>query len=727
MVIIYAGLWLLVYLKGKNRTLSNVFNIFTTFMWLWTTALAMFYAINDNKISLNFMKMVYMFGGLIPPSFVLYSYAYIRGISRRDGIKYTLLYLPYVLLAMLYFQTDTMITKVVYSGDVKGWEFGNYHYIWEIFFAGFFTFGFYRYIHIYKHSVGMARVHIKYILFGTLSGVLLASATNVILPFIGVFDYVWLGPVGASTWLICIVYTIIKFQLLEIKIAVTRAGIFICVYTLVLGVPFGIGLKYLGAGLWLMPVSLMAVFATVGPFIYLFIQKRAEEALLAEQRQYQNTLRQASMGMSRIKDINKLLNLMAHILSRTVRIEHCAIYLLDGAKGNYTLKASRGFEVGNKEVLQELDEDSILIKRLKENQEIIVYEEIKQQAADAEDEYLKNIIAVVQKLDAELVVPSLDEDHLIAVIVLGKKKSGEMYSSDDLLVFSILANQSAIGIENALFYEETGKGLVEKFHEKRLKFLGELGSGVAHQMNNRFNVMSMAAGVGLDEIKEKDIQTLPKEELIQIIQYNKEVLEKIENSALKGKEIAEAIKTYSKASVVPSAVTLEQSISSSLNLLACKFKTEYLNVRKEYTPNTFVWANLSTLQEVISNAIDNSHDAMRTKEKLIASGKVNKEKYRPELVIRVNPEDNKLKIEIIDNGIGMKPEELDKVFVPFFTTKGASKGTGMGLNMMKQLLEKNQGTIAIDSKYEEGTTVTLKVPLATEEQINQTQEETDES
>jgi signal transduction histidine kinase len=362
-----------------------------------------------------------------------------------------------------------------------------------------------------------------------------------------------------------------------------------------------------------------------------------------------------------------------------------------------------------------------------ENQEIIVCEEIKQQAMDTRDENLVRIVSTVQELEAELIVPSLDDNHLIAVIVLGKKKSGEMYSPDDLMVFSILANQSAVGIENALFYEETGKGLVEKFHEKRLKFLGELGSGVAHQMNNRFNVMTMASGVGLEEINEKDINTLSREELIQIINYNKGILEKIGNSALKGKEIAEAIKTYSKASVVPSAITLEKSISSSLNLLACKFKIEYLNMKKEYPPDIYVWANLSTLQEVLSNAIDNSHDAMRTKEGLVKSQKIDVKEYKPELIIKAGPENDVLRIEIIDNGIGMKPEELDKVFVPFFTTKGASKGTGMGLNMMKQLLEKNQGSIEINSTYEVGTQVTLKVPLATQEQVNQTKEETDES
>ncbi|MBN1870008.1 MAG: HAMP domain-containing histidine kinase, partial [Candidatus Omnitrophica bacterium] len=278
----------------------------------------------------------------------------------------------------------------------------------------------------------------------------------------------------------------------------------------------------------------------------------------------------------------------------------------------------------------------------------------------------------------------------------------------------------------ALFYEETGKNLAEKFHEKRLKFLGELGSGVAHQMNNRFNVMSIAAGVGLEMIRGKNPETLQKEEYSSTMNYIESVLEKIETSALKGKDIADAIKTYSKASVVPNAVTLDRCVSSSLNLLSCKFKIEALNLKKEYAPDTYVWANLSTLQEIISNAIDNSHDAMTTKGKMAKMQKPDTKEYVPELIIRANPVNGKLMIEIVDNGVGMTQEQLEKIFVPFFTTKGASKGTGMGMNMMKQLLEKNNGTVSISSEYGRGTTVTLGLPLATEEQILTSQEEAEE-
>ena len=70
-------------------------------------------------------------------------------------------------------------------------------------------------------------------------------------------------------------------------------------------------------------------------------------------------------------------------------------------------------------------------------------------------------------MDASVIVPSYIESRMIAFVVMGKKKSGEMYSQDDLVVFSILANQSALAIENALFYENMQKNTRANFLKPR--------------------------------------------------------------------------------------------------------------------------------------------------------------------------------------------------------------------------------------------------------------------
>src|SRR3989338_8327265 len=586
----------LVYLLNRKSVLNRCFIAFSASVAFWAFGYTFWQLSSDHEQALFWIRFAMIGSIFIPPTFTEFA---IQLVSTRKKFSLLMKINWLITIGLTIFSYSELFILTVRS--IAGFHFwpkpSFLFYIFHVFFAANVIFSCALIFEKWRFSTGLSRVKLGYVLIALLIG-FVGGMTNH--PLWYDIPIPPIGNITVSIYVLLITYAIAKYRLMDIQLVLTKLTIFILVYTIVLGFPFWLGYKY---NLWKYSTWAMFLLATLGPYIYIWLKKSAENQLLQEQRQYQNTLRQASMGIARIKDINRLLNLMVHILSRAVHIEHCSIYLLDGTKGNYVLKASRGSEGRKKGILRELDQDSVLIKRLKDDQEIIVCEEVKQQAIDAGDENSERIISAVQELEAELVVPSLDDENLIAVIVLGRKKSGAMYSSDDLLVFSILANQSAIGIENALFYEETGKNLVEKFHEKRLKFLGELGSGVAHQMNNRFNVMTMASGVGLEEINEKDINTLSKEELIQIINYNKGILEKIENSALKGKEIAEAIKTYSKASVVPSAITLEKSISSSLNLLACKFKIEYLNVKKEYSPDIYVGANLSTLQEDISNAI----------------------------------------------------------------------------------------------------------------------------
>ena len=68
-------------------------------------------------------------------------------------------------------------------------------------------------------------------------------------------------------------------------------------------------------------------------------------------------------------------------------------------------------------------------------------------------------------------------------------------------------------------------------------------------------------------------------------------------------------------------------------------------------------------------------------------------------------------IRVQDNGIGISPEELDYIKQPFYTTKTPEKGTGLGLSISQGIVKEMQGTLSIESKEMEGTTVTVTVPL----------------
>ena len=81
-----------------------------------------------------------------------------------------------------------------------------------------------------------------------------------------------------------------------------------------------------------------------------------------------------------------------------------------------------------------------------------------------------------------------------------------------------------------------------------------------------------------------------------------------------------------------------------------------------------------------------------------------------QISIQIQRIENKVKIAVSDNGIGIEKSKWNKLFVPYFTTK--STGTGLGLAMVKQILESHQGVIDFETHPGEGTTFYVEFPLA---------------
>jgi len=132
---------------------------------------------------------------------------------------------------------------------------------------------------------------------------------------------------------------------MDIKVAITRTGIFLVVYTLVLGVPFslaGWGRSWIqsifGAGWYWVPISIAVILASAGPFIFRLLQRKAENLLLAQQRHYQKILLQAGEGMTRERDLGRLFKLIVYIVKKAVKIKFAAIFFHDKENRAYGLK-----------------------------------------------------------------------------------------------------------------------------------------------------------------------------------------------------------------------------------------------------------------------------------------------------------------------------------------------------------------------------------------------------
>lgn len=596
-----------------------------------------------------------------------------------------------------------------YYNQASGFFYPIFFLIW----ISLVVWGHCELISCYKYAPSFNKNQILYFLLGMLVGFLGGSSN--FFPMFNIDIY----PFGNFTIpLYCIIatYAILKYRLMDIKVAITRTTIFIVVYTLVLGLPF-VSVFYwkekfiilLGINWWIIPLVMSTILATVGPFVYIYIDKKAEDRLLREQRNYQNILRNASKGMIMIKNLKHLLNLIVHVVMKAVKLKNVSIYLLDGENSRYELEAERGLEVDLKEI-NGIDSGSVLVTCFKSKGEPIVTEEVMMKLREDEKNVdLKDLVSQLNSLNAALAIPCFLEERLIGILILGEKRSKKLYSEDDLAVFSVLANQAALAIENAQFYNEIQRTNEQLIQAEKLATIGTMADGLSHQINNRFHALSLISGDSLDILQTSDFSGCD-EKIKEVIKDVKIALEKIQNNVLQGGEVVKGLLKYSlpdEGGFEP--VCLIEVISGAIEMVQYKIKLKEINLVQNIPIGLpKLLGSRIQLQEVFFNLIDNAYDAIKERQMILKEYG-----YKGKIDISAVCLDGHVEIVIVDNGIGVKEQDRKKLFAPFFTTKASSrKGTGLGLYVIEKIVTAHQGKLSVDSNYGVGTHFIMMLPRA---------------
>jgi signal transduction histidine kinase len=707
----------LIFLKAKERDVANTYGALCMAAAIWGVGGAIFSTTSSKEVAYIGWQVAH-FGMIFTPPLFFHFVCRLTKTQRRF-----LIILSHGLgFAYLYF---VLFSKVLFLGELE-FIFNQFYWlawnkqksiIYLIYYITFYhvllSYAFLLLLKFYNKSQGLTRNKVKYIIIASLIG--------------------WLGPHGMfllvfgiklypfsnfciAIYPLIIAYTILKYRVMDISVAITRTGIFIATYSLVLGIPFALAFGYrsqmvgmLGSGWWIFPMVLLTILATAGPFIYLYLNKKAEDRLLREQRNYQNVLRGASGGMIRIKNLKQLLNIIVHIVTKIVRIRHASIYLLNKESGKFVLQASRGTGQFLKDRHSSIDSDSPLLLQLISSEKPIIVEEIAMMLRGDQNNYaLARLFDQLHVLGASLIVPSFIEDRLIGILILGEKVSKKVYSEDDLAVFSVLANQAALAIENAQFYEEIKQTHEQLFQAEKMATIGTMADGLSHQINNRFHALSLIAGDSLDMLETFDSSAC-NDGTKQVLGDLRGALKRIETNVLQGGEVVKGLLKYSRpGDTGHEAVDFRDVVSGAIDMLQYKIKLKEIDLIQDIPQDTpKIYANLIQLQEVFFNLIDNAYDA--TKER---QATLKEEGYRGKIQIQVRPSDSVLGVVVSDNGMGIKDLDKKKLFTPFFTTKAtAKKGTGLGLYVIEKIIASHKGKISIDSTYLSGTQFNITLPI----------------
>ncbi|MFH0985264.1 MAG: ATP-binding protein [Candidatus Omnitrophota bacterium] len=713
-------------IRQSHRNLKNItYFFFSLSVAVWSFAYFLWQNASDYQTALFYSRGLMVGASFIPIFYLHHILVFLNQVnSRKKILRWS--YFFAICSAVLCF-TPLFVSGVSPKLGFKFWpDPGLLFHPFLFFWVGLVIYGTVLIYQEFRKSSGMVRNQMRYILLATAIG-WIGGATNYIL---------WYGipipPVGnilVSGYVGIAAYVIIKYRLMDVRLAVTRTGIFVLIYCVIIGIPAFLIFqmrslleRQLGINWWLLPAGLFSLLSFVGPFIYMTVQRRAEAVLLREQKAYQQTLLQASRGMTLIKDLSRLLRLMVHILTKTIRITHARIFLWDREGKQFICKAARGDH--RRQGSDIVSEATDLIQRMQDTKEPLILEEIRAQGA-ASLEIPDEVIREMERLDAAVVVPSFVQERLLGFVVLGDKKSKRLYTESDLDTLTTLANQAALAIENCVFLTEFEQQQAHFFQAAKMADLGTMAAGIAHQINNRFCVIKL----GVESAQLKEIKKLTKffqEHDFKDEQGMAETLaklcERVAKSSDHGSEIVRRLLSFSRLSEGFRPVLIRELATSCIRLWECKRSLSEIDFYEEIPDGLpKVHGNFSELEEILFNLLDNAFDAITMKREAWTLGTLEKpvdpEKGRIALSAKEAFRNKKRCVEIIvtDNGLGMSEADKQKVFVPFFTTKAtAVKGTGLGLYVIRKMVDAHHGDIELESVRGQGTTFRVFIPIVTE-------------
>lgn len=563
--------------------------------------------------------------------------------------------------------------------------------LYIVFTTFFFTLAFYAHWRLFRHLHAQSlkqQNQIKWVASATITGFVCGSTT-----FLAVYDIPFNPWPSLFTFVytLIITYAIIKHQLLDIKVAVTRTGVLLATYLIILGLPFVVGWwgkgwlrQRVGEEWWLVPLGLCTALATVGPFVYAALRRQAEARLLKDQRRYQRTLQLAARGMTRVRDLKKLTRLIVRVICRTVRVQHATLFLWDQERQHYTLAASHGpqrFAVGS---LYRLERTNALPRRLLSTKKTVSRDDLVQ--VPTPGQLLETEMA---RISAALVVPGFMEEELAGFLALGEKRSGEPYSMDDLHAFATLTHEATIAIENARSYEELLKANEElrlardRFVEQaRLAAAGEFATGMAHEIKNPLSSIKTFAAYLPEKYRDPDF----REKFFRIVQGEIDRINTIVRDLL---DFAKP----DKPQLEP--VSVSELAQDTLTLLSNRVLKQGVAVRTRFQENGLqVQADEKQLKQAVLNLLLNSLDAMPDGGRLEVGTSVTNQW---------------LTLRIVDSGCGIPDDTMRRVFDPFFTTK--ERGVGLGLPIVKGVIERHGGELFLRSTAGQGTTVEIMLPV----------------
>lgn len=397
-----------------------------------------------------------------------------------------------------------------------------------------------------------------------------------------------------------------------------------------------------------------------------------------------------------VTDLTKLMDRTAERVLEIIRADRALIMLVDHQSGELHPQATcRRNGLGYRD---EFSFSKTISRRVFETGESILTSD-----AMKDGRFLASDSIILNRIRSTLCVPIKTKDRILGIIhvdTLGKVMG---FSQEDLELLAAMGHQIGIAIENAKLVTDLRKANIELKEQQaqlieaeKLALLGKIAGGVAHEINNPIMSVLGFMGMASRRVKEGVPDPANKEECIHYLNVAQE-------EAQRCIQIVENISHfYRRKHSEKAPMDLNAVLEAALNVASFHMNQGHIEIVRNLKPDLPpVLASRGLIQQVIVNFVLNARDAME---------------QGGTLTVSTDSEDHAwVRLKISDTGCGIKPDDIQKIFLPLFTTKEEGKGTGLGLSISHDIIKSHNGSIEVESVLGRGTTFTIRLPAADED------------
>jgi signal transduction histidine kinase len=535
----------------------------------------------------------------------------------------------------------------------------------------------------YYFAVGMVPMFLAAI--SDSSGVYLAAYPNFRITTIP------LGPPTAAFWSALVGYTILRYRLVNLDEALTL-GVVRTLTSAVLAIPFFAlilaaqkafhGRIHLDFSVLILAICTLA--ALIVPRLAAAAERRISQAILGQSRHYREALVAFSGQATRILDLDTLLERVCETLVSTLRVSAAAVYVADKGQG-WRLSSQRGcYPPRLPEALHERD---AVVNWLLEHRQPAVREELQLET----DGGVLPVVAAMTQIGAEVAVPLHTPEALEGIVLLAARVEGAIFTQEDFAVLTILGNQLATALANARLYADLKRSRELIQRNERLSAIGTMAAGLAHEIRNplvsiRTFTQLLPERIGDREFRENFLElTLSEVDRICAL-------------------INELLAFARPAPAELHRVSLNECLDRVCLLLDSQARNAGVKLVRHLHPGRLeLTADEDQIKQVVINMILNAVQACSARRGAKPGGTVTVRSYPNRL-----ERGSYVSIEVVDDGVGIDPEILERIFDPFFTTR--KEGTGLGLSIAHQIVTRHGGFIDVRSEPGRGASFCVNLP-----------------